>query len=129
MDRLPISRGSSASAPRNRFVASLMKRVPGAWISPSPIELIALYRQRYRMALSEQKYDTALIFLNKILEIEPLDVEAKFCKGQIYHRHMSDYTRAIEQYQKVIRLTSTNGDTAYADEARASLTEIMELLS
>ena len=128
MDRLQI-RASSAGATRNRLMSSLLKHVPGAWVSPSPTELIALYRQRFRMALADQKYDTALIFLNKILELEPLDLEAKFCKGQIYHRHLSDYPRAIEQYQKVIRLTAGGGDTEISTLARSSMSEIMELLS
>ena len=33
-------------------------------------ELISLYRLRYRMAMEEGKHDTALIFLNKILELD-----------------------------------------------------------
>lgn len=97
-------------------------------MSPSSTELVALYRQRFRMALADEKFDTALIFLNKILELEPLDLEAKYCKGQIYHRHLSDYPRAIEQYQKVIRLTGGQ-NSEISLMARSSMSEIMELLS
>lgn len=128
MDRLAI-RGSSQGGNRNRLLSSLLRKVPGAWVSPTPHELIGLYRQRYRMALEEGKYDTALIFLNKIIEIDPVNVEARFCKGQIYHRSLSDYTRAIEQYQKVLRLTAGRRDDEYSSLARTSMTEIIELLS
>ena len=91
-------------------------------------ELIALYRLRYRMAMEEEKYDTAMIFLNKILELDPLNLEAKLCKGEIYHRCLNDYSRAIEAYNKVIRL-SAGADEAIHTRARAGMAEIMEMLS
>src|SRR5687768_2740320 len=106
-----------------------MTRLPGAWFSPSHQELISLYRLRYGMALEEKKYDSALIFLNKILEVDPLNVEAKLLKGELYHRHLQDYGRAIEQYNKVIRLTASREAGSYHERARDSLNEIMELLS
>ena len=89
----------------NRLLSTIRNYLPGAWIAPKNNELITLYRLRYRMALEEQKYDAALIFLNKILELDPLNAEAKLCKGEIYHRCLQDYARAIEQYNKVLRIT------------------------
>ena len=113
----------------NRFVSAIQTYLPGAWIAPKENELIALYRMRYKMALEEQKYDTALIFLNKILELDPVNVEAKLCKGEIYHRHLQDYGKAIEQYNKVIRLTHDRRDDVVHVRARDNMAEIMELLS
>jgi tetratricopeptide (TPR) repeat protein len=113
----------------NRFVSAIQTYLPGAWIAPKENELVALYRLRYKMALEEQKYDTALIFLNKILELDPVNVEAKLCKGEIYHRHLRDYGKAIEQYNKVIRLTHDRRDDAVHVRARDAMAEIMELLS
>jgi tetratricopeptide (TPR) repeat protein len=84
---------------------------------------------RYRMAMDEGKYDTALIFLNKILEVEPLNLEAKIGLGEIFHLHLHDYTRAVEQYNKVIKLTARNPENELHARARASMTEILELLS
>ena len=57
--RLPIKRSNLLSA--------IFRHLPGAWIDPKQNELIALYRLRYKMAMDEQKYDTAMIFLNKII--------------------------------------------------------------
>src|ERR1700759_3378090 len=101
--QIPIKRSSPAS--KNRLLSTLMTYIPGAWIHPRDNELIALYRLRYRMAMDEKKNDTAMIFLNKILELDPMNVEAKLCKGEIYHRCLKDYSNAIDQYKKVIRLT------------------------
>jgi tetratricopeptide (TPR) repeat protein len=112
----------------NRLLSTLRTYLPGAWIDPRNNELIALYRLRYRMAMEEEKYDTAMIFLNKILELDPLNLEAKFCKGEIYHRCLRDYSSAIEQYNKVIRLSGGN-ENAIETRARAGMAEIMEMLS
>src|SRR5207244_9497056 len=107
----------------------LLTYLPGAWIDPKDNELIALYRLRYKMAVEEQKYDTVMIFLNKILELDPVNVEVKLCKGEIYHRYLRDYPKAIEQYNKVIRLTNEKASEKLHDRARAGMAEIMELLS
>ncbi|HKO58638.1 MAG TPA: hypothetical protein VJ276_22420 [Thermoanaerobaculia bacterium] len=114
---------------RNRLLSTLLNVLPGAWIDPKDNELISLYRLRYKMAMEEQKYDTAMIFLNKILELDPLNLEAKLCKGDIYHRCLNDYTAAIEQYNKVIRLSATAQNEPMLTKARAAMSEIMELFS
>jgi tetratricopeptide (TPR) repeat protein len=125
--RLEIKRSDSYS--NNRLLSTIRNYLPGAWIAPKNNELITLYRLRYRMALEEQKYDAALIFLNKILELDPLNAEAKLCKGEIYHRCLQDYARAVEQYNKVLRITADKGSEAIHLRARAAMAEIMELLS
>jgi len=114
---------------RNRLLSTLLTYLPGAWIDPKDNELISLYRLRYKMAVEEQKYDTAMIFLNKILEHDPMNVEAKLCKGEIYHRFLHDYPKAIEQYNKVIRLTSDRQQEPVHVRARTAMAEIMEMLS
>ena len=114
---------------KSRLVNALRMYLPGAWIDPRSRELITLYRLRYKMAMDEGKYDTALIFLNKIIELDPVNVEAKLCKGEVYHRCLKDYSQAIEQYNKVIRLTANREDEDSHDRARAAMSELMELLS
>jgi len=126
--RMQVKRSSDANS-KGRLVSAIRTYLPGAWVNPSKAELIALYRLRYKMALDEQKYDTAIIFLNKILEVEPLDIDAKLCKAELYHRHLSDFTRAIEHYTKVIRLTADKRNDARNTKAKSSISEIMEMLS
>jgi len=119
----------SNPAIKNRLLSSLFRHLPGAWVDPKHNELISLYRLRYRIALEEDRFDTAMIFLNKIRELDPMNVEATLCKGEIYHRCLGDYERAIEQYSKVIRLTSDRQGDAVHVKARARMAEIMEMLS
>ena len=118
-----------SSSMRSRLLSTLLTYLPGAWIDPKDNELITLYRLRYKMALEEEKYDTAMIFLNKILELDPLNLEAKLCKGEIYHRFLGEYDRAVEQYNKVIRLSTSAQNDAITTRARAAMSEIMEMLS
>jgi tetratricopeptide (TPR) repeat protein len=121
MNRLQLR--SEGSLNRKRFLSSLLTHLPGAWLSPSTDELVSLYQLRYRMAMQEQKYDIALVFLNKILEVEPGNFEARLCKGQIFHRHTRNLPEAIEQYTKVLRMAPA-GDS-YREKARSSLTELI----
>lgn len=125
--QLQVKRSSPTS--KNRLINTLMTYLPGAWIDPRQNELIALYRLRYRMAMDAGKYDTALIFLNKIIELDPVNAEAKLCKGEVYHRCLKDYSQAIEQYNKVIRLTVERDNEPIRDKAREAMSEIMEMLS
>lgn len=128
MQRLEVKRSSEPT--KARLISAIRTCLPGAWIQPNHEELIALYRLRYRMALEEQKYDSAMIFLNKILEVDPLNAEAKLSKGELYYRHMGDFTRAVEQYNKVIRVpVKDQRSDELRSKARTSLSEIMELLS
>ena len=120
---------SNPAATKSRLLSALLTYLPGAWIDPRNNELISLYRLRYKMAMEEQKHDTAMIFLNKILELDPMNVEAKLCMGEIYHRCLGDYPKAIEQYNKVIRLTNDRQSETVHVRARTAMAEIMEMLS
>ena len=128
--RIEVKRSNPTvgAGPRSRLLNTLLTYLPGAWIDPRNNELITLYRLRYRMAMEEEKYDTAMIFLNKILELDPMNLEAKLCKGELYHRCLGDYALAIEQYNKVIRLSAGMDEKVHV-RARAAMSEIMELLS
>ena len=112
----------------NRLLSSIFRHLPGAWIDPQNNELIALYRLRYRMAVEEGKYDAAMIFLNKIVELDPSDAEATLCRGDLYHRWLQDVPNAIGEYTKVIRMTNGRKDEIHV-RARAAMTELMELFS
>ena len=125
--QIPVKRSNPAL--KTRLLATIRTYLPGAWIDPKQNELITLYRLRYKLAMEEQKYDTAMIFLNKILELDPLNAEAKLCKGEIYHRCLQDYSRAVEQYNKVLRITGEQGNETIRLRAKAGMAEIMELLS
>ena len=125
--QLEIKRSNPAVI-NNRLLSTIRHYLPGAWIVPRDSELMSLYRLRYKMAMEEQKYETALIFLNKILELDPMNAEAKLCKGDIYHHNLQDFAKAIEQYNKVLRAAAHGSETIQL-QARTAMAEIMEMLS
>lgn len=118
-------RGNSISG---RLVSVLRRHLPGAFLSPEKEELVALYRLRYRMAMDERKHDSARVFLEKILELDPSDLEARCCHAELHHRHLRDFDRAVEQYTKVIKLAGPR-QSDVGNRARGGLTELIELLS
>lgn len=111
-----------------KLVSALRGVLPGAFVQPSNQDLVALYKLRYRIALDEGKFDSALIFLDKILEVEPANVEARLLKGEVYHRHTRDYGRAVDTYSRLLRIAGER-DREISNRARAGLTELMEMLS
>ena len=65
----------STPAVRNRLLSTRFRHLPGGWIDPKHNELISLYRLRYRMALEEEKYDTALNLLTFTTKRAALDIK------------------------------------------------------
>ena len=124
---MKMERRRSDDPTARRLVAALMTYLPKAWVSPSNDELIALYRLRYKMAVDERKFDCALVFLDKIIEVDPRNVEARLLKAEVYHRNLNDFSRAVDIYGKVIRLTAREDSLNL--RARNSLAELMELVS
>ena len=124
---MTVQRRRSDSENPRRLVAALMAYLPKAWVSPSSEELVSLYRLRYRMAIDERKFDCALVFLDKIIEVDPRNLEARLLKAEVFHRDLNDFSRAVESYNKVIRLSSRE-DSLHA-RAKNSLSELMELVS
>ena len=120
--------GAKRESISDRLVSALKGYVPGAFLNPRKNELVALYRLRYRMAMDEKKYDAARVFLDKILELDPEDLDARICHAELFHRHLRDYNRAVEQYTRVIKLAGRSESDA-GTRARGGLTELIELLS
>jgi len=75
------------------------------------------------MALDEGKYDVAVVFLDRILEVDPGDLEARLLKAEIFHRHLHDFGRAVDLYRKVIRLSPLAHELH--DKASRSLDELL----
>lgn len=123
--RLERKRGDSITG---RLTTALRRHLPGAFLNPEKKELVALYRLRYRMAMDERKLDCARIFLEKIMEVDPSDLDARICHAELHHRHLRDFDRAVEQYTKVIKLAGST-HPELGRRARGGLTEIIELLS
>lgn len=80
-----------------------------------------LYYHRACIAASEERYDVALVFAAKALQIAPRDLATRLLVAQIHDRGQHDVERAIKGYEKVISLAGYDGEDPYCAAARQAL--------
>jgi len=85
---------------------------------------IALYRRRAEMALREERWNDALVFLAKILRLNPYDLAARMAVATTYHRGLEEPTKAILTYEKVIAAAGYDESNPYCGSAREGIREL-----
>ena len=85
---------------------------------------IALYRRRAEMALREERWNDALVFLAKILRLNPYDLAARMAVAETYHRGLDEPTKAILTYEKVIAAAGYDESNPYCASAREGIREL-----
>ena len=87
----------------------------------SSAEEARLYYRRACLAAVEERYDVALIFCGKALELESAHLPTRLLIAQIYDRGLNDWDAAVPAYRKVIALAGYESDNPYCATARAGL--------
>ena len=101
-------------------------------VQPEEVTLedeVALYRSRADVALREERYQDALVFLAKILRLNPFDLRARLIVAEVYHHALSEPTKALLTYEKVIAAANydeSNPSCARARQAIRELTAVFE---
>ncbi len=85
---------------------------------------IALYRRRAEMALREERWNDALVFLAKILRLNPYDLAARMSVATTYHLGLEEPTKAILTYEKVIAAAGYDDSNPYCASAREGIREL-----
>jgi tetratricopeptide (TPR) repeat protein len=85
---------------------------------------IALYRKRAELALGEERFGDALVFLAKILRLDPYDLAARMAVAETYHRHLSEPIKAILTYEKVIASAGYDDSNPFCAAAREGIREL-----
>jgi tetratricopeptide (TPR) repeat protein len=80
-----------------------------------------LYYRRACLAAAEERFDVALIFCGKALEIDARHLPTRLLIARIYDRGLHDVDAAISAYRKVIALASYDGRDPYCSAAQAAL--------
>lgn len=88
-------------------------------------EEAALYYRRACLAAAEERYDVALIFCAKALDVDPGNLATRLLAAQIHHRGLNDLDAAVSGYQKVITLAGYDGENPYCAAARAGLDQLV----
>ncbi len=96
---------------------------------PAPMEEGRLYYRRACLAAAEERFDVALIFCSKALEIDPRDLATRLLVGRIYDRGLADVSSAVAAYRKVIGLASYDPHDPYCSAAQTALDVLVQAQS
>ncbi|MGH9367273.1 MAG: hypothetical protein ACRD3M_06335 [Thermoanaerobaculia bacterium] len=80
-----------------------------------------LYHRRACLAAAEERYDVAMVFVGKALNLEPQHLPTRLLLAQIYDRGLHDVEAAIQGYRKVIALSGYESANPYCAAAREAL--------
>ncbi len=86
---------------------------------------IRVYRSHAARAISEERWDVAEIFLDRILSVDPHNTEAWLMKGHLRQHCRSDEMAAVDCYRKVISICTRDPANPHAEKARTSLGRLL----
>lgn len=95
---------------------------------PGIDELAQPYFHKVEFALREERYETALLLLEKVLELDPKQLKALMKIAQIYHHHLEDYPKALNTYKRIINILGWEEQSNFFYiEAKKGIGEIMKM--
>lgn len=97
--------------------------------APDGADAIRVYRRHAARAISEERWASALVFLDRILEVEPGNSEAWLTKGHVHLHGSGDEAAAISCYRKVIVLGGYDTSNPHVRKARSSLEHLLKRLA
>jgi len=89
---------------------------------------IALYRHRAELAEAEERWADSLVFLAKILRLNPYDLKARMRVARTYHHRLKEPTKALLTYEKVIAAAGYDDSNSYSVAAREGIRELALVL-
>jgi tetratricopeptide (TPR) repeat protein len=91
----------------------------------NPCEEAHLYYRRACLAATEERYDVALIFCAKALELDPRHLPVRLLVAQIHDRGLHDWDGAVAAYRKVIALAGYDSSNPYCACAQSALEQLV----
>jgi|SRR5690349_22386272 len=85
-----------------------------------------LYYRRACLAASEERYDVALVFCVKAVEVAPRHLASRLLLARIHDRGLHDVEAAIAGYKKVIALAGYDGADPHCAAAREALDALVQ---
>ena len=80
-----------------------------------------LYYRRACLAASEERFDVALVFCAKAIEVAPRHLEARLLVARIHDRGLGNLAEAVAGYKRVIALAGYDGSNPCCAAAREAL--------
>ena len=106
------------------MINRLIRRISGQFQAPDEENaLLTLYRHRYEIALREERYDSALVFLDRMLEVRPRSLETRMTRARLFEI-LGNTRRAIDAYLRLLPFAELE-DPAAASIVRTSLERLL----
>jgi tetratricopeptide (TPR) repeat protein len=84
-----------------------------------------LYYRRARLAAAEERFDVALVFCAKAVEVAPRHLAARLLAARIHDKGLHDLEAAVAGYRKVIALAAYDGAEPHCLAAREALDRLV----
>ena len=97
---------------------NLSQLIPG---QSDPYGESDLYYRRACLAAAEERYDVALVFCTKAVEVSPRHLPARLLLARIHDRGLGNVEAAIAGYRKVIALAGYESENPHCAAAREAL--------
>ncbi len=91
--------------------------------------LIGVYRRHAARAISEERWAAADIFLDRILEVDPRNLEAWLMKGHLHRFCHGDEEKALECYRRVIILGGYDTSDRHVHRAQQAQEQLLKRLA
>jgi tetratricopeptide (TPR) repeat protein len=104
---------------------NLSQLIPG---QSDPTGEADLYYRRACLAAAEERYDVALVFCTKAVEVSPRHLAARLLLARIHDRGLGNLEAAVAGYKKVIALAGYDGSNAHCVAAREGLDALVQKL-
>jgi len=90
---------------------------------------VALYRRRADLALQEERWNDALVFLAKVLRLNPYDLQSRMLVAETYHYALSEPTKALLTYEKVVAAAGYDESNEFCEKAREGIRELTSVFA
>ena len=112
----------SRAVPWTSGIASRFKELAQRAPSSEAVsEEVNLYFRRASLAAAEERFDVALIFCGKALEIDARHLPTRLLVARIHDKGLHDVDAAVAAYRKVIALAGYETNDPYCAAARSCL--------
>jgi tetratricopeptide (TPR) repeat protein len=102
---------------------NLSQLIPG---QTDPTGEADLYYRRACLAASEERYDVAVVFCAKAVEVAPRHLAARLLLARVYDRGLHNLEAAVAGYRKVIALAGYDGANPHCLAAREALDALVQ---
>ncbi len=85
-----------------------------------------LYYRRARLAAAEERFDVALVFCAKAVEVAPGHLPARLLLAKIHDHGLGNLEAAVAGYRKVIALAGYDGGDPHCAAAREALDALVQ---